>query len=234
MLSSSSSTTTTTTTTTCTCNKNNLNNKTLSSSPSSLPSHFSHQTQRTNNFSSNKAMEDVWEDINLTSLSNHSPNTTHISKGAKFQDFLARPFNTFTVDPSPVTALTLSTRSEHPLPHKNLQLAQTVSKTDPFAIPFANKSAPASRDMRDARLMKNRESAARSRARKQENIASSSSSSPFVVESAYLFELKLKIKQLQEENARLRRQQQLVRFSSVVWTIPEINQRHDFKDKRAK
>lgn len=115
-------------------------------------------------------MEDVWNGINSTALSEH--NTTHISKGAKFQDFLAGPFN-----PSPVTALTLSTRSSEYLPlHKDLQLLHTASKTEPFAHPFSNKIAPpASRDMRNARLMKNRESAARSRARKQVNIASSSS-----------------------------------------------------------
>jgi len=147
MLSSSS---TTTTTTTCTCNRNN-------------------------NLSSNKSMEDVWDSIKLTSLSDH--NTTHISKATKFQDFLARPFNSFAVDPSPVTALTLSTRSEYPPPHKDLRLLHTAPKTEPFADPLSNKRAPpASRDMRHARLMKNRESAARSRARKQENIAFSLSS----------------------------------------------------------
>ncbi|XP_052725224.1 bZIP transcription factor 27-like [Vigna angularis] len=166
MLSSSSINTTTTT-----CNRNNLNHKPLSSS---LPSHFSHQTPTTNNTTNNKAMEDVWDGINLTSLSGHNTNTTPTSKGANFQDFLARPFNSFTVDTSPVTALTLSTRSEYPPPQKDLQLVHTASKTEPFAHPFSNKRAtPPSRDMRDARLMKNRESAARSRARKQENIASS-------------------------------------------------------------
>ncbi|WVZ23119.1 hypothetical protein V8G54_001663 [Vigna mungo] len=206
MLSSSSINTTTTTTT---CNRNNLNHKPLSSS---LPSHFSHQTPTTNNTTNNKAMEDVWDGINLTSLSGHNTNTTPTSKGAIFQDFLARPFDSFTVDTSPVTALTLSTRSDYPPPQKDLQLVHTASKTEPFAHPFSNKRAPPlSRDMRDARLMKNRESAARSRARKQENIASSSTlsfrASP--KSTAYLFELKQKIKQLREENARLRKQQQL-------------------------
>ncbi|XP_022640132.1 bZIP transcription factor 27-like isoform X1 [Vigna radiata var. radiata] len=172
MLSSSSINTTTTT-----CNRNNLN----------------HQTPTTNNTTNNKAMEDVWDGINLTSLSGHNSDTTPTSKGANFQDFLARPFNSFTVDTSPVTALTLSTCSEYPPRQKDLQLVHNASKTEPFAHPFSNKRAPPSRDMRDARLMKNRESAARSRARKQ----------------AYLFELKQKIKQLREENARLRKQQQL-------------------------
>lgn len=153
MLSSSSINTTTTT-----CNRNNLN----------------HQTPTTNNTTNNKAMEDVWDGIKLTSLSGHNSDTTPTSKGANFQDFLARPFNSFTVDTSPVTALTLSTCSEYPPRQKDLQLVHNASKTEPFAHPFSNKRAPPSRDMRDARLMKNRESAARSRARKQENIASSS------------------------------------------------------------
>ncbi|XP_022640134.1 bZIP transcription factor 27-like isoform X2 [Vigna radiata var. radiata] len=178
MLSSSSINTTTTT-----CNRNNLN----------------HQTPTTNNTTNNKAMEDVWDGINLTSLSGHNSDTTPTSKGANFQDFLARPFNSFTVDTSPVTALTLSTCSEYPPRQKDLQLVHNASKTEPFAHPFSNKRAPPSRDMRDARLMKNRESAARSRARKQ----------------AYLFELKQKIKQLREENARLRKQQQLLGESAT-------------------
>ncbi|QCD82098.1 hypothetical protein DEO72_LG2g2431 [Vigna unguiculata] len=168
MLSSSSIATTTAAAAAATCNRNNnLNHKPLSSS---LPSsQFSRQTPTTNNNTvSNKAMEDVWDGINLTSLTDHN------TKAAKFQDFLPRPFNSFIVDTSPVTALTLSTRSEYP-PPQNLQLVHTASKTEPFAHPFSNKRAPPpSRDMRDARLMKNRESAARSRARKQENIASSS------------------------------------------------------------
>lgn len=129
-------------------------------------------------------MEDVWEGINLTSLSDHNTNTnTNTSKGANFQDFLSSPFTNFSTiasDPSPpVTARTLSTRSEFhfdPLTHKDLQLGQphhkNGSKVEPFGKPSGIKRILQSGDMRKARLMKNRESAARSRARKQENIAS--------------------------------------------------------------
>ncbi|KAG5050821.1 hypothetical protein JHK87_003019 [Glycine soja] len=179
---SSSSTSTTTTTTTC-HKRNNLNHKALSPT-TTKPSHFSHLTPISISSSSNsKAMEDVWEgiNINLTSLNDHNTNT---SKGAKFQDFLSRPFTNFSTiasaDPSPpVTALTLSTRSEFhfdPLTHKDLQLGQphhkNGSKVEPFGKPSGIKRILQSGDMRKARLMKNRESAARSRARKQENIAS--------------------------------------------------------------
>ncbi|KAK7376145.1 hypothetical protein VNO78_34999 [Psophocarpus tetragonolobus] len=152
-------------------------------------------------------MEDVWEGINnLTSLNDHTSNAV------KFQDFLP---------PHPVTTLTLSTRSDfhfHPPTHKDLQLPQphhtNASKLQPFLHPFVPKVALLSGDTRNARLMKNRESAARSRARKQENIAS------FRFSIAYLFELKQKIKHLKEENARLRKQHQLVRFSYLTWLLP--------------
>ncbi|KHN35541.1 Protein FD [Glycine soja] len=138
-------------------------------------------------------MEDVWEGINLTSLSDHNTNT-NTSKGANFQDFLSSPFTNFSTiasDPSPpVTARTLSTRSEFHFDsatHKDLQLGQphhkNGSKVEPFGNPFGNIRILPSGDMRKARLIKNRESA------------------------AYLFELKQKIKHLEEENARLRRQQ---------------------------
>lgn len=54
-----------------------------------------------------KSMEEVWQDISLTSLQDHAntaiPNTTNIpntSAGLIFQDFFARPFNK---DPPPTT-----------------------------------------------------------------------------------------------------------------------------------
>ncbi|MBA0595358.1 hypothetical protein Gorai_012229, partial [Gossypium raimondii] len=69
----------------------------------------------------------------------------------------------------------------------------------PEAFPsFCTKRAPESNensnDRRHKRMMKNRESAARSRARKQ----------------AYTTELELKVAHLQEENAKLRRQQEKI------------------------
>ncbi|XP_020202775.1 bZIP transcription factor 27 isoform X2 [Cajanus cajan] len=151
-------------------------------------------------------MEDVWEDIDIDINININLNLTHAaSKAAKFQDFLARP----SPPPSPLTALSLATRSEShidPLAHNDLKLALLPYPSKAQPQPFPNRTptcdsskrpltcAAASGDTRNVRLMKNRESAARSRARKQ----------------AYEFELRQKIKQLQEENARLRRQQQLV------------------------
>lgn len=181
----------TSTTTSC-HSRNNLNHKALSPS-TTKPSHFSHLTPRSSHISTNnKDMEDVWEGINLTSLSDHNTNT-NTSKGANFQDFLSSPFTNFSTiasDPSPpVTARTLSTRSEFHFDsatHKDLQLGQphhkNDSKVEPFGNPFGNMRILPSGDMRKARLIKNRESAARSRARKQENIAS-------LINFSFLFKL---------------------------------------------
>ena len=181
----------TSTTTSC-HSRNNLNHKALSPS-TTKPSHFSHLTPRSSHISTNnKDMEDVWEGINLTSLSDHNTNT-NTSKGANFQDFLSSPFTNFSTiasDPSPpVTARTLSTRSEFHFDsatHKELPLGQphhkNDSKVEPFGNPFGNMRILPSGDMRKARLIKNRESAARSRARKQENIAS-------LINFSFLFKL---------------------------------------------
>ncbi|KAL2333833.1 hypothetical protein Fmac_015046 [Flemingia macrophylla] len=140
-----------------------------------------------------KMMEDVWKDINininLTSLTDHHAT----SKAAKFQDFLqVRPSSP---PASPLTALCLAT---HPESHIDLQLAQP----HPHRTSTCKRPPTCPRETRHARLIKNRESAARSRARKQESIA-------------YEFELQQKIKQLQEENARLRRQQQPLRETAA-------------------
>ncbi|KAJ1413015.1 Basic-leucine zipper domain [Sesbania bispinosa] len=126
------------------------------------------------------------------------------------------PSNTSSSLHSPLTALSLSSHHFEPLSHKDLQLAQPhASKVDPLCNPFQSQLVHDScdslssfgnkrflesddgnsRDRRTKRMMKNRESAARSRARKQENIA-------------YTFELQQKIELLLAENARLRTQHQ--------------------------
>ncbi|XP_027347972.1 protein FD-like [Abrus precatorius] len=190
----------------CTCSRNR---KTLNNRHRGCSSSSSTSKPPTSSFSlkqNNKAMDDVWEDINLASLSDQNstqhPITTTDPQGANFQDFLSRPLTNFSVAIDPATALSLSTRPE--LTHKDLQLAQPHHnpplKVDPFqnrahsCASFGNNTKKSlqpdtnSGDRRNTRMMKNRESAARSR--------------------AYMFELKQKVKLLQEENARLRRQQQ--------------------------
>ncbi|XLR21936.1 hypothetical protein S83_049836 [Arachis hypogaea] len=66
-------------------------------------------------------------------------------------------------------------------------------------------------DRRNKRMIKNRESAARSRARKQEKIPSF-----FFFLHAYTSELQLKVDHLLEENARLKRQQQKLCEAAVL------------------
>jgi len=147
-------------------------------------------------------MEEVWKDINLATLNEQVtiPTTTHSNLGGVIlQDFLARPF---TIDPpntilssqtssiygppsSPapplLTALSLSSHPHlhfDPLTHKpSHPPPSTLScfATPPpsslgskrFAEPDCNLG-----DKRNKRMIKNRESAARSRARKQENLLS--------------------------------------------------------------
>ncbi|KAJ0781683.1 putative transcription factor bZIP family [Helianthus annuus] len=142
-------------------------------------------------------MDDVWKDISsLPSL--HHPTTTH-----HFQDFLAPPAPrpgggaTFHHPPAPpvheplTTMLSLSTsgNSEHDQdpPHNTTSIIVVTS-------PHVQETSPPEYTEKFKRLMKNRESAARSRARKQ----------------ARADELEEEVLRLTKENAKLRRLQKEV------------------------
>ncbi|XWS33898.1 hypothetical protein CRYUN_Cryun22dG0122500 [Craigia yunnanensis] len=203
-----------------------------SSSTSSSPSsHLHNQTHR------HKTMEEVWEDINLASLHDHSsreglsvnpnPHNPHFI----LQDFLARPFTkdpptnrvstnreiTLYGSPVPPPATVLSLNSgpgidflvhSYPLRSNRCLQSSPISNVSTFNCPLealassstlallgnkrAQESDSSSGDGRHKRMIKNRESAARSRARKQ----------------AYTNELELEVAHLMEENARLKRQQE--------------------------
>ncbi|KAG8662834.1 protein FD [Manihot esculenta] len=183
-------------------------------------------------------MEEVWKDINLASLHDHSSgdqdiavaptrHNQHRNPNFILQDFFARPFSkdpqTRRVSahaqgdpalygspvPPPATVLSLNTgpgfdfldNSDYPLrPTSHLPSHPVSSFNSPFealdSSSFSKKrvqeSDNSSCDRRHKRMIKNRESAARSRARKQ----------------AYTNELELAIEHLMEENARLKRQQE--------------------------
>ncbi|CAK7334179.1 unnamed protein product [Dovyalis caffra] len=212
-----------------------------SSSTSSSPSPFSpsdnlhflaHQNAKT--------MEEVWKDISLASLHDHTstdqdlsmtprlPDISHHhrhhhSNNPNFilQDFLARPFNkdpptrmlSVISDstpfgssvPPPATVLSLNSgpgfdfldNSDHPLRKR------------------PQESDISSGDRRHKRMIKNRESAARSRARKQESPSLFEDSLVFMlcVLQAYTNELELEVAHLSEENARLKKQQQETRIA---------------------
>ncbi|XP_027915379.1 protein FD [Vigna unguiculata] len=165
-------------------------------------------------------MEEVWKDINLATL-NDQVTTTHSNFGGVIlQDFLARPFtieppNTILSSQTPslyaapsspapplLTALSLSSHPHlhfdphthkphhHPPPPSNHPCFAAPTTASLGAKRFAEPDCNLG-DRRNKRMIKNRESAARSRARKQ----------------AYTNELEVEVEQLKEENARLKRQQ---------------------------
>ncbi|KAJ4702175.1 ABSCISIC ACID-INSENSITIVE 5-like protein 5 [Melia azedarach] len=232
-----------------------------------------------------KSMEEVWNDLNLTSLQGHSnatvPNTTSSPRypsGLIFQDFFATAFNkdpkakdAASREPTPLrditpfgshhgTMLSLNSGSEfqnlerdspnHTIrtrpPSQQLHVHPNIAAACPFGSslhnsPFDALGSPPpfqlgsplplplkrpqenedlSDDRRHKRLIKNRESAARSRARKQESF------SPFflLLNSAYTTELELEVSQLMEENAKLRKQQKQLLAASTQ--IPKKHSLH--------
>ncbi|XVF18066.1 hypothetical protein REPUB_Repub10bG0179700 [Reevesia pubescens] len=225
-----------------------LNRVSSVSSTSSSPSPFSPSSHLIHNQTLGpKTMEDVWKDINLASLHDHSsreglslnknPNKPHFI----LQDFLARPSNkdpspnrsvstngettTLYGSPVPPPATVLSLNSGpifdlldnlDPLRSNSRLQSSTISNLSTFNCPlealasssslasFGKKkvqnSDSSSGDRRHKRMIKNRESAARSRARKQ----------------AYTNELELEVNHLMEENARLKRQQEQLRIVAAA------------------
>ncbi|OIV94858.1 hypothetical protein TanjilG_22055 [Lupinus angustifolius] len=154
-------------------------------------------------------MEEVWKDINLASLNEHNTRSSMSTRGstfggAMFQDFLSivPSSNTCsnisssnscslytTAPPTPVTALSLSCSR----PKVSCYSTTTTTTTPPFeslnctaSLPsFETKgfTEPPSRnrgERKNKRMIKNRESAARSRARKQANIIAPLTNSPFI------------------------------------------------------
>jgi len=104
-------------------------------------------------------MEDVWKDINLPSLPNHM-STTVSSPSLMTPSSLHSTINLNSLPEFPFD----------PLAHKDLHLEQNHHHTTTLSRVEALLSNSIER--RHKRIMKNRESAARSRARKQEIIAS--------------------------------------------------------------
>ncbi|XP_022766539.1 protein FD-like [Durio zibethinus] len=202
----------------------------------SLPAPCSPPSSITPNLSAKNSMEEVWKDIGLASLNDH-PAGTVISTSTNnltfpsmiLLDFLARPINKEPPTRSGVsndTSLAEETTLFGSLAATPGKVWRLNSKSDFLCIesgdpvrpnpavqgrsgvatpsfgssavfPFfckkrAQENNDNSDDPRHKRMMKNRESAARSRARKQ----------------AYTYQLEHEVTRLQEENAKLRRQQE--------------------------
>nr|KYP66623.1 hypothetical protein KK1_012923 [Cajanus cajan] len=120
-------------------------------------------------------MEEVWKDINLATLNEQGsrPTTTHPT--LMFQDFLARPL----IDPPNTNTILSSAPSQLQTPP--LVTALSLSSRPHFHPPQCTLA-----DRRNNRMIKNRESAARSRARKQEFLASFSFHLTFLPTSSQL------------------------------------------------
>ncbi|XP_073158559.1 bZIP transcription factor 27-like [Henckelia pumila] len=145
-------------------------------------------------------MEEIWKDITLSSLHQQY----HPSRGIILQDFFSKDPHQYSSSPPPPppTMLTLSSPLG-PL-HPQDQYRAVSDHVSPLALPPFEDQNPgcgkkrfpdsdiSSGDRRHKRMIKNRESAARSRARKQ----------------AYTNELEMEVAHLLEENARLKKQQQ--------------------------
>ncbi|KAJ9542171.1 hypothetical protein OSB04_028677 [Centaurea solstitialis] len=150
-----------------------------------------------------KPMDDVWKEISsLPSL--HHPTTTH-----HFQDFFApaaRPATGTTTihhhppsSPPPTTMLSLSTSGNSGPDQEPQQLHRNNSTTGATSslVVVKRQKSPSEYSEKFKRLMKNRESAARSRARKQ----------------ARADELEHEVLRLRKENAKLKRLQKEVFFT---------------------
>ncbi|CAF2157341.1 hypothetical protein IGI04_025785 [Brassica rapa subsp. trilocularis] len=215
----------------------------VSSSSSSLPHSYSQAKNMTQ-----VTMEEVWKDINLASLHQHRQlNIDHEPmlsnqnpNNSIFKDFLNKPLNQ---EPQPLPPSSSSStlhRSLLPPPPP-----ETVLSLNPHSINthfdesarfgcFGKKrggqeSDESRGDRRHKRMIKNRESAARSRARKQECL-SPYFSPPYQLH-AYTNELELAISHLQKENARLKRQEEQLKMAEATqhqtkrklqrsWTTP--------------
>ncbi|TMW84191.1 hypothetical protein EJD97_025647 [Solanum chilense] len=177
-----------------------------------------------------KTMEEVWKDINLSSLQDHTTNYSsrdhhhlhdHNHQAANFggmilQDFLARPFANESspaaaAAASPVSVTTMLNLNSVPELHffdnplrKNSILHQPNASGRKRVVPETEDNSTG--DRRNQRMIKNRESAARSRARKQ----------------AYMNELESEVAHLVEENARLKKQQQQLRVDAAN-QVPKKN-----------
>ncbi|KAE8794969.1 Protein FD [Hordeum vulgare] len=168
-------------------------------------------------------MEELWKDMSLPSTPAalqsyhiHSPAVAPYHAAAYLQDCLAGPVPL--PRGAPYTALTLSSSVEFAFPgggSSGKPTGSTSSNDYSFGFPSASASGPKSSNNngkrvqvnapaavdRQLRMIKNRESAARSRARKQ----------------AYTNELEMELAQLRRENEMLvKREQDFINESSAT------------------
>ncbi|PKU85082.1 protein FD isoform X2 [Dendrobium catenatum] len=202
-----------------------LSSSSSSSSSLSTSSSFSRSSSSSSSVAvlqtpKRKTMEEVWKDMNLATLANESQppaavsgDTRHFFRGMILQDFLASAFK------SPPSSAVSSEKPQLPLPPTALSLTSGLcgpfgpsnlphhtAASSPFSLSTKKQnledapSCNAESDRHHKRMMKNRESAARSRARKQ----------------AYTNELELEVAHRAEENAKLKKQNEELRVAMAA------------------
>ncbi|KAK1386769.1 BZIP domain-containing protein [Heracleum sosnowskyi] len=160
-------------------------------------------------------MEDVWKDINVPSLQGEDPPFTNF-QGVKLQDFLDQPFAENNHHSSTATHdFNLNSYPNFNFDQPSLSTSSNATPFEDFGSNSDNKKRLNDHvenvgDRRHKRMLKNRESAARSRARKQECICPLL---PFALylsyQNAYRYELEGEIEILRQENERLKKQQEI-------------------------
>ncbi|KAI3784565.1 hypothetical protein L1987_43666 [Smallanthus sonchifolius] len=178
---------------------------------------FSSSSSNTSSQRSPFTMEEVWKDINLSATNHHAKGYG----GFILQDFLAKPFSS---NDRPTGGSSPGYGSPSPPPPPPPQQPMLLNlNSGPLDVPFDQVLASADSssgllgsniggmrilpatdrnggDRRHKRMIKNRESAARSRARKQ----------------AYTNELENEVERLKEENVMLKRQQEQLQVAKTA------------------
>ncbi|XP_076959316.1 bZIP transcription factor 27-like [Bidens hawaiensis] len=200
-------------------NQHNLEFRVSSRISTSLSSSSSNHSMFSNN---TRTMEEVWKDINLSTTNHHPATGVNGYRGFILQDFLGKPLITSNDTPTSVNVSSppsppppmLLTLNSGPGDHITRNVGSTSVPFDQV-LGSANSSYaglgiggmrvfPAvdrtGGDRRHKRMIKNRESAARSRARKQ----------------AYTNELENEVERLKVENAKLKRQQKQLQLATTA------------------
>ncbi|KAF5765878.1 putative transcription factor bZIP family [Helianthus annuus] len=202
-------------------NNHNINFRVSSRSTTLSSSSSSNTSSNLSIYSNNtRTMEEVWKDINL-STTNHPTAAVKGYRGFILQDFLAKPFSsndtpTSVSSPQPPVLLTLNSGlvqldclTEDQTPNicsLNVPFERVLGSADSCSGLFGHNIGGmrilpedgTGGDRRHKRMIKNRESAARSRARKQ----------------AYTNELENEVERLKVENAKLKRQQKQLELAT--------------------
>lgn len=199
---------------------------TTTSSSSSYPSSSSSSSIAVPHIRKRKTMEELWQDISLATLC-HETRPTPPASGMRpyfrsmiLQDFLAGAYKTPHAaaavaaaavaasgkQPLSPTALSLSWGPDGPSAFPNFPCQVAAASAPPLSFSPEQRlfdkapSCLAGVDRRHKRMMKNRESASRSRARKQ----------------AYTNELELEVAHLAEENVKLKQLNEELRMAMAA------------------